>query len=200
MSNEEKIEQGLLFVSELLPYMPQITENTLRVWMIGLRKYTPEQVEFGFDHFIQTLTSDYKSSKHTPMPGDIAKIIDEFFNASWSEAWQQVFKAACGSGVLTNVDGVTTHAPQFGDHVIARAVERIGGLKEIALATDDRIATIRAQFRDVYKNELNSARQAETAAIYGLEPGRVAAPIQIGGQVIQFPVRTMPQILESEKC
>jgi hypothetical protein len=200
MSNEEKIEQGLLFVSELLPYMAQITENTLRVWMIGLRKYTPEQIEFGFDHFIQTLTSDYKSSKHTPMPGDIAKIIDEFFQVGWVEAWQQVLKAACGAGVLSGVDGVTTHAPQFRDPVIARAVERIGGLKEIALASDDRIATIRAQFRDVYKNELISAKQAETAAIYGLEPGRAVAPIQISGRVIQFPMRTMPQILESEKC
>ena len=140
--------------------MKEITESTIKVWMIGLRSYTDSEVNFAFDYLIERITlKDIKYTKEKVLPGDLVEIIDKTINLGWSNAWKEC-KQNFHKIDAVEFWGGKYHEFKWSSPEIEQAFERFGGKVAFqSLPLDD--STSRAQFRDIYK-EVAEEKRKET--------------------------------------
>lgn len=169
MASSKVVSQGLFMLSEIIDFN-EITETTVKVWCIGLRRYSDTEVRFAFDYLIERIClEDVKYTKEKVKPGDIVKIIDETISQGWSEAWQECKENAHKVGALEYWGG-KYHKFEFSSPLVEKAFERFGGKSAfVGLPLND--GTQRAQFRDIYKEVSEERRKESKLKSVGMSAG-----------------------------
>jgi len=163
-TSQQAVSEGLFLLNELID-MGDMSQRAVILWQTTLRKYSPEEITYGFATFMENRKS---SDFGKPLPGDIKKIIEDAKpTSSWAEAFQWLQE---------NIH-MYQPMPKFPNELTRRAFEAFGGKNAIVNMLTADMKTHNAQFRGIYED---LARKEIIHNDIQLNAG-VSAP-QIGGR------------------
>jgi hypothetical protein len=157
MATVKTIAECLYMLTELIDLA--ITEQTVKVWEIGLKAFSDEQVQAATHHLIENWESSKSYNKLSP--GDLKAIIVSATQSNWSEAWQEVLDKA--HLFYSPVMGM--NAPQWSSPMIEQAVSQFGGVTTVVNMLEKDLPSHRAQFRQIYEGVAKREQQKSTMVL-----------------------------------
>lgn len=160
MASINTVTEGLYMLRELIPNW-DISQQTIKVWVLALKDLTDAQVIFAFEKYITHSTSDFNK---IPRPGDLRKIIETAESTTWDQAFREIQSKAhyCLYPVFS---AGKVHEVEWSSPEVREAMYRMGGPESFVKLEEDNLGTARAQFRQIWQNMEHKARIGNLPAL-----------------------------------
>lgn len=158
-------------------YRAAFSDTVIAIWWAALERYPVEAVREALSRHVQ----NPDEGRFLPKPADVVRELQGTRSDASLAAWTRVADALRYVGPWMSVD--------FGDPVIHKVVEEIGGWIALGRATDADWPHVERRFRDRYRMYLSSGTRAMIANAPPYLPGMAEVANATRGFASQAAVR-----------
>lgn len=148
MASRKNIVKTVTMLSTLVPNW-EINTAAFDLWEIALNDLTDDEVQRGVALFIRQSTSAYGNK--IPRPGDIIDALQVSSGITWELAYKEAIEKH-EAMISPPFYAGKYHPPVWSSPLIPEVIKAMGGPEQFKLLRPGDQATMRAQFRNAWRN------------------------------------------------